>query len=127
MNNLYYNVFLSLITLILGIYVRYSINKISTALKKIEANNEGTKTVLYMLLTDYYEFAKENGYTSMEYKKKAQSIYEAYHNLGGNGLGTSMYEYIVKSPLNNTKKMNKRQHTETTDYDKELYDTSQWS
>ncbi len=50
------------------------------------------------LLHEHTKWTKR-GYCPLESKEYAQRTYESYHSLGGNGIGTSMYEDIMALPL----------------------------
>ena len=61
---------------------------IKTAIKAILLNNLKTS----------HEFYCEQGYCSLSSKEEVTELYKCYADLGGNGLGTHMYEDIVDLP-----------------------------
>lgn len=47
-------------------------------------------------LREQYKNIVEKTYVSIEELEEFDEIYEIYHELGGNGTGTKMYEYVHK-------------------------------
>lgn len=71
--------------------------------KSLEANADGTRALLWDRLHDIYVDRVLNGdetITKDEYDI-ALSVYSAYHNLGGNGVGTKMIDEIKKLTISN--------------------------
>lgn len=63
-----------------------------------KAMKEALKSILKSTLKQDHEYYLEQGYCSTSDKEEVDMIYNCYHNLGGNGLGTSMYKDIIKLP-----------------------------
>ena len=60
---------------------------------------DGLKVLLRgRLETIYQECGDGARPLTMEQKKDADEAYDAYHSLGGNGLGTEMHERIIHAP-----------------------------
>lgn len=87
-----------LVPFILAGLSRYIIKTLNGFKTQISANSEGTKALLWDRLHSIYVDRVLNGdetITKDEYDI-ALSVYTAYHNLGGNGVGTKMIEAIKK-------------------------------
>jgi hypothetical protein len=72
------------------------------ACKKLyaEINNtrEGMKALLRSELIKDYNKYLEKGEMPIYAKENVEDIYKAYHNLGGNGVGTKMYNELMELP-----------------------------
>lgn len=58
--------------------------------------------VLAILHNRIYTLGKqyiEQGHISLEDMKDFEYLYDAYHNLGGNGTGTEIYERVKNLPI----------------------------
>lgn len=67
-------------------------------LKRQKALEEGVKALLHdRLFQDCHQHTKR-GWISYEELKNMQHIYEAYHGLGGNGAGTTVFEEVSRLP-----------------------------
>ena len=69
--------------------------------KKREANAQGTKMILLYMLERLYEEYKLQNYVTHEQRDRFFEIYNAYHNLGGNGYGTALWETIEGLDIRN--------------------------
>lgn len=69
--------------------------------KMMEALCDGMRSLLRnKLVEDHHDMLKNGGCTLLE-KEVADRNYKPYHALGGNGLGTQMYEEIMDAPTIN--------------------------
>lgn len=64
-------------------------------------------------LDDMYEKVITKGYASAEEKSKFESIYQAYHNLGKNGVMDKRHEQVLALPEKPARKTTKRRLNET--------------
>jgi hypothetical protein len=65
----------------------------------IKALKEGVAALLLIeLKRNYTWYVETKGYCSIEEKKQVEAVYINYHNLGGNGIGTEMFEEIKHLP-----------------------------
>lgn len=66
--------------------------------KRDQAVEYGLQTLLYQKLQQIHsEMIRRGGWCPDEVKKTADRIYTAYHDLGGNGVGTSIWQDIMTS------------------------------
>lgn len=66
---------------------------------RIDAGNEAHREVLKDRLEQMHAFFTKRGYITPSELDKASSMYESYHRLGGNGVGTRMYEDMMALPI----------------------------
>lgn len=69
--------------------------------KKREANANGTRVMLLYMLERLYTEYKMQGFISREQRDRFKEIYFAYHDLGGNGYGTALWEYVQELEIRN--------------------------
>lgn len=62
------------------------------------AIEKGMRSLLRAELIHEHRKWHNKGYCPLESKEYVQHTYEAYHGLGGNDIGTSMYHDIMKLP-----------------------------
>ena len=72
-------------------------------LQQNKSKKDYTQEALKILLKselkkEYIEFMQK-GYVTFEDLENVNEVYEAYHNLKGNGTGTKMIEEIRKLPI----------------------------
>lgn len=66
----------------------------------MQALKNGTRSILRNELVQMHrEHVEGNGFCSLAAKEYATRTYEAYHELDGNGTGTSLYEEIMSLPI----------------------------
>lgn len=63
--------------------------------KEQDAVVEGVKAILHDRLYQAYRYYADLGYCPIEDKKNVEYIYKPYHNLGGNGTGTHIFETLM--------------------------------
>ena len=64
-----------------------------------EAMTGGMRSMLRAELLHEYNKWTDKGYCPMESKEYVERTYSSYHALGGNGLGTSMYNEVMALPM----------------------------
>ena len=95
-------------TLLLSIFgggFRYLQKRLKKEKEALRAEREeqnllkaGITALLWDRLYSLHSEAYEKGYISVDGLKNATNIYTQYHALGGNGVGTDLYERIKKLP-----------------------------
>lgn len=58
----------------------------------------GLRSILRAELVSEHRKTQEQGYCDLETKEYIERTYHAYHKLGGNGIGTHLYDEIVSLP-----------------------------
>lgn len=64
-----------------------------------EAVKMGMRALLWRELKNIHEQAVHQGGLTVADRKHLESVYAAYHGLGGNGTGTRLYEDAMKMPV----------------------------
>lgn len=79
---------------------------ISAAVAKVwcrqKAMNNGMLALLHSELYKECEACEKKGYATTDDLKNIEYLYIPYHNLGGNGTGTLLYERVKKLPAEPT-------------------------
>lgn len=83
-----------ILTSVLG----YIIRLLKTQKKDRDANGKGTMLLLRVQLIKYHEEWTKRGYTTKHGLENFIEMYQAYHNLGGNGMVTHLMEEVEKLP-----------------------------
>lgn len=104
----YYTVLPIVVTSLMG-YVVWTLQngkkqekaRIEEENKKREANAQGTKMILLYMLERLYEEYKLQNYVTHEQRDRFFEIYNAYHNLDGNGYGTALWETVEGLDIRN--------------------------
>ncbi len=82
-------------TLVVGAF-SFAMKKIATLFKKQAAVENGVKALLRNALLQEYRKYKTLGEIPILDKENFEHMYKEYHALGGNDIGTQMYEEIKK-------------------------------
>lgn len=67
--------------------------------KEYDLIKEGVVAILHNKIYTLGKQYIEQGYTSLEDMKDFEYLYDAYHNLGGNGTGTEIYKRVKNLPI----------------------------
>lgn len=104
----YYTILPIIATSIMGYLVWYLQNQKKSNDKRLdeeqlkrEANANGTRAILLYMLERLYEEYKLQNCVTHEQRQRFKDIYMAYHNLGGNGYGTQLWEFVKELEINN--------------------------
>lgn len=81
--------------------------KVKGIAKREKALGEGVQSLLRSQLIEYHDKYTERGYCPVYAKEAARRSYEAYHELGGNGVITKLYNDIIALPESKDKKEKK--------------------
>ena len=73
--------------------------KINTKLKEQEKMKEGILAILHDRLYQACRFYIQRGHIDIESMKNIEYLYESYHDLGGNGTGTELYNRVKALPI----------------------------
>lgn len=65
----------------------------------LEAMRAGLRALLWRELKNIHDEAMRNGGLTVEQRRHLESVYAAYHALGGNGTGTRLYEEAMATPV----------------------------
>lgn len=83
----------------------YVMKKLSAEIQKIKSEfnaiKEGIISILYNKLKKACELVIQDGYTTTADLRAIQEIYDSYHDLGGNGIGTKLYDDVLELPIKN--------------------------
>ena len=64
------------------------------------AMTSGVRSILRVeLVRAHREWVEEKGYITLEAREYVQRTYESYHALGGNGVGTTLYNDLMALPI----------------------------
>lgn len=69
--------------------------------RKRQANIRGTRVILLYMLERLYTEYKMQNFITREQRDKFYDIYQAYHDLGGNGYGTALCHSIDELEIRN--------------------------
>ncbi len=83
---------------ILGGALAFVSTKFKGVIKREKAMEEGVQSLLRNQLIEYHDKYTERGYCPIYAKEAARRSYEAYHNLGGNGVITKLFNDIMALP-----------------------------
>ena len=72
--------------------------------KSEDANGKGTMLLLRVQLIEYHDRYMAAGYIPSYAYENFVEMYEAYHNLGGNGMVTHMQEEVKKLEIRKERK-----------------------
>lgn len=71
--------------------------------KDRDANTKGTMMLLRVQMIEYHDKYMQLGHIPTYAYQNFVEMYEAYHAMGGNGLGTQMFEEIKTLDIRKTK------------------------
>jgi len=87
---------------IIGILV-YAYRQLACQVKKQDAIRLGMMALLWDCLFRIYNECEKAGCISIDALKNANNIYKQYHALGGNGVGTELFERLCALPTSKTR------------------------
>jgi len=87
----------SLITLFAS-HIRKAKGKADKVNRDFELMKSGMMYLLKAQLKADYEYYNKQGFCSVEDKEDYSNLYHTYHELGGNGLGTNLYDLVMSMP-----------------------------
>lgn len=73
--------------------------RINTKLKEQEVMKEGILAILHDRLYQGCRYYIKQGCIDVESMKNVEYLYKSYHNLGGNGTGTELYNRVKGLPI----------------------------
>lgn len=77
----------------------YIVWMLKTQKRDRDANSKGTMLLLRVQLIEYHEKWMERGYITKHGLENFVEMYDAYHELGGNGMVTKLLEEVKKLPI----------------------------
>lgn len=81
-------------TIVLPVIMGYVVWLLKRQKKDRDANGTGTMLLLRVQLIEYHEAWTKRGYTTKHGLENFIEMYEAYHELGGNGMVTQLLEEV---------------------------------
>ncbi len=79
------------------------VSRAKSGVKEMEASSEavkaGMRALLWRELQIIHEHAMEQGGLTVSERRHLESVYAAYHGLGGNGTGTRLYNDAMNQPV----------------------------
>jgi len=72
--------------------------------KKQKAQEAGLKALLHDRIYQEYTLCQSKGYATVEDIQNLEYLYKPYHELGGNGTGTELFERVKSMPPEPPKK-----------------------
>ncbi len=88
-----------LVSFFLGGALAFLASKMKGVFKREKALADGLQSLLRSQLIDYHDKYVQRGYCPVYVKEVVTHNYEAYHELGGNGVITGLYEEVMKLPV----------------------------
>ena len=86
--------------IVLPVRLGYIVYLLKDQKKERDANGRGTMLLLRVQLIEYHDKYTSLGHIPSYAYQNFCEMYEAYHDLGGNGMVTKMYEEIHELHLN---------------------------
>lgn len=83
-------------TIVLPILMGYIVWLLKKQKKDKDANTRGTMLLLRVQLIEYHDRYIELGHIQSYALENFIEMYEAYHELGGNGMVTEMYKEVLE-------------------------------
>lgn len=73
--------------------------KLAARIKEQDAVKDGVLAILHDRLFQAGRFYISQGHIALDELKNIEYLYNSYHNLGGNGTGTEIWERIKSLPI----------------------------
>lgn len=94
MNEILFTTYTIVLTAVLTPMMGYVVWLLKRQKKDRDANGTGTMLLLRVQLIEYHEAWTKRGYTTKHGLENFIEMYEAYHELGGNGMVTQLLEEV---------------------------------
>lgn len=94
-------VLLQTYTIALPLLLGYVIWLLKRQKRDRDANSKGTMLLLRVQLIEYHEKWTKREYITKHGLENFLEMYQAYHELGGNGMVTHLLEEVRKLPIKN--------------------------
>ena len=88
-------------TIALPLLLGYVIWLLKRQKRDRDANSKGTMLLLRVQLIEYHEKWTKRDYITKQGLENFLEMYQAYHELGGNGMVTHLLEEVRKLPIRN--------------------------
>lgn len=89
----------SLASALVASIVASSKSRIKKEKQTMDALNAGMRALLWRELNDIHKEALTDGGMTPDERHNLEQVYNAYHQIGGNGTGTRIYEEAMKLPV----------------------------
>ncbi len=94
MNHFLFQTYITVLPILFTALSTYIVYVLKSQKKDRDANSRGTMLLLKVQLIEYHDKYMKQGYISSYAYKNFEEMYEAYHELGGNGMITKMHDEI---------------------------------
>lgn len=94
LSDIFWQAYTTILPIVTPILLGYIIKKMEYSDKKRDANGQGMQILLLDLLERMHADYISKGHITREEYTKFENVYYSYHNLGGNGWGTSMWKEV---------------------------------
>lgn len=84
----------------LTVAVRTMYARLKREIHEQDLIKEGVLALLHDRLYQACQYHIQRGYCSVSDLKNTEYLYKSYHDLGGNGTGTELFERVKKLPIN---------------------------
>lgn len=74
----------------------WCIKKLNSRMKEQESIKDGVLAILHDRIFQAARYYISKGYITIDELRNVQYLYDSYHELGGNGTGTELFERIKK-------------------------------
>lgn len=89
----------SLASAIVASLIASSKSRIKKEKQMMDALNTGMRALLWRELNDVYCEGIHDGGMTPDERHNLENVYNAYHQIGGNGTGTRIYDEAMKLPV----------------------------
>lgn len=96
MEELLFQTYIIALPIVLTSALGYMVWLLKQQKKDRDANAKGTMLLLRVQLIEYHEEWTKRGYTTKHGLENFIEMYQAYHDLGGNGMVTHLMEEVEK-------------------------------
>lgn len=86
-------------TIILPIFMGYIVWLLQNQKRAKDANSRGTMVILKRFLRDDHETYTKRGYVTEIERSEWSEMYQAYADLGGNGIGKTWNAEVIALPV----------------------------
>ena len=87
-----------IVTAVIGFGYRTVLKRLQEEKQRNEAIAEGVQSLLRESIVNNYNKYQDKGFCPIYAKESIKKVYEAYHNLGGNDVATSLYNKVLAMP-----------------------------
>lgn len=101
MNDILIQTYIIVLPILLTAFMGYITHHLNQTKKDRDANARGTMLLLRVQLIEYHELWTKRGYVTKHGLENFLEMYQAYHELGGNGMITQLQHEIEELQIKN--------------------------